>query len=294
MSWFRRKDPPAPPPLKTWRYFEDGEVEWSKEYRDRLKNALPSKVSSSSVTKGRILLLGPIQSGKSSFINSIVSIDEGKINQVAPEGGGVSSKTRKLHEFVCGDFLISDTMGLEAGENAGFHKGDIKFLLDGNITHDYQFDHLNPITEETLKFKKNPTNADRVHCVIFCIGANEVHTEVQQGYLSKWQDLHSAISGLLVPRIIILTKIDRLCQDVKDDLSNTLKSEKVKEAVLKASEKFALSPMFIHPVKNFTDEMYPEHKHSILLLIALKQALEFAEGFIKRMDKDVKDTPVNE
>jgi len=297
MSFFRwiRRRPNTPieetPKIqpRAWRTFRDDEDQWSEENVKRLKAAIPKITDESPeiVMKGKILLMGPIQSGKSSFVNSILGIVNDMIVQIAPAGSGLHSMTLMLSQFVCGNILVCDTKGLEAQSGAGLNTGDIQYLLKGNIPNSYKFDKGTPISDvKESGFIENPTIADRVHCVIFCIGANDVQNHVPDGYLNKWRELLTEINTHGVPVIILLTKIDVICEDVKNDLAITFESKKIHDVVKGASELFGVPEMLIHPVKNFTNETFPERKPSVLLLLALKSALDYTSDCITKINTD--------
>lgn len=85
-----------------------------------------------------------------------------------------------------------------------------------------------------------------------------------------------------------MTKVDQLCEDVKKDITNIYKSIKVRDAVEIASETFGINKSCIHPVRNHTTEISLETNTNIPLLIALKQARDFAADrveFVLRKEK---------
>jgi hypothetical protein len=87
-----------------------------------------------------------------------------------------------------------------------------------------------------------------------------------------------------VPRALILTKADVLCQEVHNDTANMFRSVKVREAVKTASEIFRIPEASIHPVTNYEDAIEISWKRNIPLLIALRQITQYAMDKIEAVN----------
>uniref|UniRef100_A0A8C9TBB7 G domain-containing protein n=1 Tax=Scleropages formosus TaxID=113540 RepID=A0A8C9TBB7_SCLFO len=150
------------------------------------------KPSVSSVKQARILLVGPIGVGKSSFFNSINSVFHGHITSQAVAGTTLeSSVTLKVQGFFekpksqDGEplpFILCDTMGLEEGLAQGLNIEDIPNILNGKIGDRY-----------------------------FSTFLKKMH-----------------VSG--VPQVLLLTKVDQTCPPVEKDIQKVYHSEYLQDA----------------------------------------------------------------
>ncbi|XP_053388686.1 interferon-induced protein 44-like, partial [Mercenaria mercenaria] len=176
----KRKDKlePEPKAAKTpWREMEEA-FSWGKEYEEELKNAFGIYKTEDAVKYPRILLLGQIHAGKSSFINSVATIDKGRIARVARAGEDDKSETTKLKIYrpqrILNKFRILDTMGIE--EDEGFNVEDIEDLIAGSLKSNYKFNTRS--RGDDADRKKNVTQKKRVHCVVVVADANNFKQEV--------------------------------------------------------------------------------------------------------------------
>ncbi|XP_060596286.1 interferon-induced protein 44-like [Ruditapes philippinarum] len=69
-----------------------------------------------------------------------------------------------------------------------------------------------------------------------------------------------------IPQLILLTKVDNLCEYVEKDVAQVFYSTKVKEAVDKASQLLGLPRANILPVKNYENETELDDNVLIYLL----------------------------
>lgn len=79
-----------------------------------------------------------------------------------------------------------------------------------------------------------------------------------------------------VPRVLILTKADLLCEKVESNPSNLFSSVKVQKAVKAASEVFAIEQASIHPLINYEVDYELTTDRNIPILLALRQILQYA------------------
>uniref|UniRef100_A0A8C9VVQ2 G domain-containing protein n=1 Tax=Scleropages formosus TaxID=113540 RepID=A0A8C9VVQ2_SCLFO len=112
-------------------------VNFKFEKKKLLNEIKRFKPSVSSVKQARILLVGPVGVGKSSFFNSINSVFHGHITSQAVTGTtSESSLTLKIEAGQDGEplpFILCDTMGLEKGLAQGLNIEDIPNILNGKI-----------------------------------------------------------------------------------------------------------------------------------------------------------------
>ena len=84
----------------------------------------------------------------------------------------------------------------------------------------------------------------------------------------------------------MLTKLDKICPDVNDDVTNTFTSSGVCDAVEKIAEILGLPRAHVLPVKNYENESKLKTGVSILLMEALERCLDFADDYIdEQLDK---------
>jgi hypothetical protein len=86
-----------------------------------------------------------------------------------------------------------------------------------------------------------------------------------------------------IPQLILLTKVDKLCKEVGEDVALVFKSLEVEQHVEKASQLLGLPPTNVLPIKNYHKEVELDESISILALLALRQILNFAEDFLEHM-----------
>ena len=149
--------------------------------RTELMESIKSyKPTVSSVSQIRVLLIGPIGAGKSSFFNSINSVFRGHVTSQAISGSSTTSLTTQVsswHFMICvwGDWhvtifwfvfsslcttqfrsyslkagregkplpiILCDTMGLEESTGSGLDIDDISNILKGHLPDRYQVHHF--------------------------------------------------------------------------------------------------------------------------------------------------------
>ncbi|XP_078309375.1 interferon-induced protein 44-like [Crassostrea virginica] len=269
-------------------------TEWTEEKMKEIKENLIAykPVSETNVTAANILLLGQIGAGKSSFFNSINSIFRGKITSKACSGSFEHSVTTtyrqyKIKDHSSGKFLnlrLCDSRGFE--ENFALDAQEMSFILDGNIPDCYQqFNPMVRFTPKTPGYIKNPELENKIHCVAFVIDGSTADV-MPDNILQKIKDLQISLNQRGLPQIVLLTKLDKICPDVNDDVTNTFTSSGVCDAVEKIAEILGLPRAHVLPVKNYESESKLKTGVSILLMDALERCLDFADDYIdEQLDK---------
>ena len=84
-----------------------------------------------------------------------------------------------------------------------------------------------------------------------------------------------------LPQVVLLTKIDKICPDVKVDVTRTFTSSAVSAAVGKVANIMGLPRARVLPVKNYENETGQVVGIDILVLEALKRCLDLANDFIE-------------
>lgn len=84
-----------------------------------------------------------------------------------------------------------------------------------------------------------------------------------------------------------MTKLDKICPDVNDDVKNTFTSTAVRDAVEKVADVMGLPRAHVLPVKNYESETkLLTTALDILLMEALQRCLDFADDYMdEQLDK---------
>ncbi|XP_060583564.1 interferon-induced protein 44-like [Ruditapes philippinarum] len=230
------------------------------------------------------MLLGQVKAGKSSFINTVATIDRNRMAQVTRAGAADGSLTNELKEYRPRDALkkicILDTMGLETNMS-GLNVKDIPYLVHGNICPGYKFNPASPISPKSDYYRSDPKMCDKVNCVVYVVDANILGQDNVSGETKQIvKDVHAELSPEDIATFVVLTKIDVLCQSVATNVTNIYTSEKVKQAVNLAVELYKVPKQNIFPVKNYEHESAKNINAEILILLALRQMVNFGTDFL--------------
>ncbi|XP_051232810.1 interferon-induced protein 44 isoform X2 [Dicentrarchus labrax] len=275
----------ARPELKSqWR-----DVKWTEEQKTSLMKTVSSyKPSCEEVTQARILLLGPVSSGKSSFISSVQSVFSGRVTNRAMVGSSSTSFTKKLQSFKIRDqkgedpngLVLCDVMGLGDGEMTGLTLHDILSVIKGHVPEGHKFSPDQPVRSETVGYVKRPSLKDKIHCVAFVLNASKVLT-YPTGLSTTFQQLREHISDLGVHQVALLTHIDQICKDTAKDVSQVYKSLLIQETMKKAGALLGMSTSYIVPVKNYSSELDLDVNTDVLLLSAVDHILQYADLYFQ-------------
>lgn len=271
---------------KPWRKFS----EWNSKTLDRLMESVQSykPYEEMDIPEARILMIGQVGAGKSSFYNTIGSIFKGRIYNKAASGSVMKSLTTMFRIYDVQqassryrmNFRLCDTKGLEQGE--GFAGEELSYLLNGNIPDRYQFNPIAPFSEEMPGFIHNPKLHEKMHCVVFVIDGSSVDV-MPEKTLEKIKEIQSRIYQKGIGQVVLLTKIDKVCPHVSDDVSTVFHSSDMRDAVDKISQIMGFPRSSILPVKNYENEVMLDDNISILALQALLQILNFADDYISNL-----------
>ncbi|XP_053389877.1 interferon-induced protein 44-like [Mercenaria mercenaria] len=267
-----------------WRKFEKN-GDWTEQYENKLIEDIQNPAMKGEVENVRLLLIGPIKAGKSSFLNSTACIDKGRIAQVTAAGGEGASMSKKLKVYSpkgkLKNFRLLDTMGIENAGEAGFNVKDLLYVINGNVPPEYKFNPASPILDTDSDFNKTPLDTDKTHCVVFVLDASVAGEDnISAATKAKVASLQDELKSLDIPRIVLLTKVDVLCETVAENICNVYESAKVQKAVTVAENLFHVPKMNIFPVQNYNEDTDLDTSKNILLLLALRQMVNFATDFI--------------
>ncbi|XP_076852009.1 interferon-induced protein 44-like [Brachyhypopomus gauderio] len=284
---------PAPPPKQefdsAWR-----KTPWEGK-RNLERKLREFSVSHPDVDHVRILIVGEVGVGKSSFINSVNNAFQGRITceaLTATTSGSSFTKIFKTH-FIDGGagsalpFVFNDIMGLESSDGCGAPVGDIIKALEGFVKEGYKFNPANPLTSKDHDYKHNPSTGDQTYCLVNIMAADKV-SFMKDDVLKKMRDIREKATELDMPQIIIMTRVDEACPLVKEDLRKVYTSKKIKEKMQVCSNNLGIPMNYIFPVKNYHEEIDTDDDMDVLILKALDQIVNIANDALKK-----KHIPIN-
>lgn len=277
--------PKLPDPLpqalleKPWRKYNGlKEKNWSPEYEKQLQGYF-----STIEEQINLLFVGQISSGKSSTINSLISIANKRISERSKAGEGEKSFT--IHfQVIRGSGIFEninfyDFMGLEVSEKDGARKDDIVNATTGSISPGVA---LNPASNSDTC---TADESRKIHCMIYVVDAQNA----EFGNVKDFKDKISKIEDDLKigpNRVVFVTKIDKLCPEVRENIMNVFHSRKIFEAVQNAAKLVGVSLNKVFPVQNYVEAVELDTISNIPLLIALKSAVNLGLDSIESARRD--------
>ncbi|KAG8011547.1 Interferon-induced protein 44, partial [Nibea albiflora] len=281
--------------------------------------------------KLRILLHGPVGAGKSSFINSIQSVLQGRIYRQAlvesstdnNDGNSYDSFTKKYTTYkvskggperVC-SFVFNDIMGLEL---KGVLVDDIKLALKGHVKDGYTFSAavpeisadrdvpctgrppdftfilklapyqrltctFNPVSkmsEQDQFYNNSPSNNDKVH-VLVCVVPGSTVAHIKDEVVRKIREIRKEASDLGIPQLAVITKIDEVCPEIKEDVKNVYKSKLMKAKMEEFSAQVGIPMNCIFPVKNYYEENNVNSDINSLILDSLRGIIHSGDDYFE-------------
>ncbi|KAL3987226.1 polyadenylate-binding protein 2 [Sarotherodon galilaeus] len=271
-------------------------IQWNGKNNDLqyIKNYQPHN---SELQHLRILLHGPVGAGKSSFMNSVDTLLQGRMTtQALADAASGKSFSKKYRTFkiqkrgpeIFYPFAFTDIMGLEKTMNPPDekHRGvkveDIILAMKGHVKDGYKFNPESSLSEHDHDYNKEPTVNDKVHVLVCVIDANKVKL-LSDDIMKKMRDVRLAASGMGIPQMAILTRIDEACPDVKENIKDVYKSSCLKEQMEKVSVSLGIPLYCIFPVKNYHSEIQTDNDVDTLILAALKQMIDFGEDYVNNL-----------
>ncbi|XP_063352275.1 interferon-induced protein 44-like [Pelmatolapia mariae] len=279
--------PPSPTLVEQWRT-----VSWGNNQED-LQYVRRYKPENSGIKHLRVLLYGPVGAGKSTFINSVKSILQGRpaIPAAASAITATRSFTKKYqtHKIKEGrgssatvyPVVFNDIMGLEEGTNCGVHPEDIKLAMMGHVKEGHLFNPLAPLTEKDPDYNQTPSADDKIHVLVCLLSANA--SEIKESVLDKMNNVREMANDLGIPHIMIITKVDEACPETEKNLRNVYKSNYLKRKMKEFSSKVGITVNCIFPVKNYSHEIHLNEDVDTLILSVLKQIIDFGDDFIEQL-----------
>ncbi|XP_008137766.3 interferon-induced protein 44 [Eptesicus fuscus] len=268
------------------------------ELKENLLSSIRTyKPSRDLVHQIRILLLGPIGTGKSSFFNAVKSVFQGHVTHQALVGSDITGISKQYRTYSIKDgkngkslpFILCDSMGLS--EEEGLCMDDIPYILKGHVPDRYQFNFMKPITPAHSNYIDFPMLEDRIHCVAFVFDANSIE-QLSDEMVAKVKRARKEMTKCGVAPVVLLTCVDSMDLITKGDLIDIYKCMPVKLKQEEVHKKlgFALSDILV--VSNYTSEWDLDPIKDVLNLSALRQMLWAADDFLE--DLPLEETGIRE
>lgn len=269
-----------------------------KDFRCSLLEELRKyKFCDNRVSEIRILLLGPVGSGKSSFFNSVKSIFQGHVTRQAAVGSDTTSITEQYRVYSIRDekdgkslpFRLCDSMGLEDKEGGGLCVDDIPYIIKGNISDRYQFTPHKPITSNHPAFITSPSLKDKTHCVVYVLDVNSVDS-LSLNMVSAFKRIQREALNHGVALVVLLTHVKNYADILQDNYLNMNKSmSSQNQLVLKKVHALLNIPIFnIFMIENYASELDLNPLKDTVILSALRQMLRAANDVLE--DLSLEDT----
>ncbi|XP_030582442.1 interferon-induced protein 44-like [Archocentrus centrarchus] len=266
-------------------------VIWDFQKRKELIESIKSyKPTVSSVTQARVLLIGPVGAGKSSFFNSVNSVFRGHVTSQAISGSSTTSLTTQFRTYSVKDgrggkplpLILCDTMGLEESKGVGLDIDDMSSILKGHLPDCYQFNPSAPLYPEAHGYHRSPGLKDKIHCVAYVIDACKISI-MPKGLEEKLDSIRRKVNLMGIPQLVLFTKVDEACPLVKEDVTNIYKSGYIKDMMQEVSSRLGVPLSCVVPVKNYSEELELDTNCDILLLSAIIQMLRFVDNYFDEL-----------
>uniref|UniRef100_A0A674J678 TLDc domain-containing protein n=1 Tax=Terrapene triunguis TaxID=2587831 RepID=A0A674J678_9SAUR len=258
----------------------------SKMERGKIMEEIRSyKPYLNSVPQIRILVLGPIGAGKSSFFNSVNSVFRGYVTSQAIAGSDNTSVTTQYRTYPVKDgrdgkplpIIFCDTMGIEEKSGTGLEIDEVSNIIKGHVPDRYQFNPAATLRSDSPGYVKTPSLKDQIHCVAFVIDGCKIEI-LPEKLEEKLKQLRRKVNQFGIPQLVLLTKVDEICPTIEEDVQCVYKSKAVEKQV--KYEKLGIPLAQIVPVKNYCSELDLLCDVDILLLSAVRQLIRLAESYL--------------
>uniref|UniRef100_K7F3Q9 TLDc domain-containing protein n=1 Tax=Pelodiscus sinensis TaxID=13735 RepID=K7F3Q9_PELSI len=240
-----------------------------------------------SVPQIRILVIGPIGAGKSSFFNSVNSVFRGYVTSQAIAGSDNTSVTTQYRTYPVKDgrdgkplpIIFCDTMGIEEKSGTGLEIDEVSNIIKGHVPDRYQFNPAATLRPDSPGYIKNPSLKDQIHCVAFVIDGCKIEI-LPEKLEDKLKQLRRKVNQFGVPQLVLLTKVDEICPALEEDIQCVYKSKAVEKQMRITAEKLGIPLAQILPVKNYCSELDLSSEVDILILSAVRQLIRLAESYL--------------
>ncbi|XP_053391276.1 interferon-induced protein 44-like isoform X2 [Mercenaria mercenaria] len=245
----------------------------------------------------RILCVGRTNTGKSSFIDSVMSALSGEISCWATAGYTQSkneervgipdtkkyipyqlkvsangNETQKTNVYLCDMPGIHETNGVQFNQ--------IKCVIEGHVPSRYKV--LSGINEESPEYVKKPGNRDKIHCVCLFFDGNDVSGREMKCI----QELKNLLQDNDIPLIAVVTKIDLLGVELKAGCPSPYGDQRLTNSIVDIAEKYGFRRNTVYPVRNYVHECTVNGTMDALLLAVFIEMLKLAIETKRNLDAD--------
>jgi len=267
-----------------------------RELGNKTYEELKKEIVTHELTEGagieyiNVLLVGQIGAGKSSFFNSVESVFEGYVTDRANAGTVEKSLTTQYRQYLVSHgcatdsssnyikFRFCDSMGLEGGKE-GLDAQALAKIMDGHVKDQAELQGASFI-HGRQGYKDNPDENDRIHCVVIVINSEQVST-MDDELIDKIKEVRKEADLRHLHPLIVLTRIDSLCQDTENNTENAFRSKSVRDKVIEVSGIFGIKVNLIQPVRNYDTQQECDSSMDTLILRALRQILRHSKDYLK-------------
>ncbi|XP_028460480.1 interferon-induced protein 44-like [Perca flavescens] len=170
-------------------------------------------------------------------------------------------------------------MGLECNSNRHrkVYVKDIKQAMKGHVKDGYTFNPERKISKEDQYYNPAPTANDKVHVLVCVVDASAV-SQMSPKAIETLQDIREEASDLNIPQMAILTKIDLICPEIKNDVKNVYRSKILKKKMEEFSAAVGYPMNSIFPVKNYHEEINFNNDIDSLILSAVRDLINLGQS----------------
>ncbi|KAM6217074.1 interferon-induced protein 44-like [Rhynchocyon petersi] len=260
-----------------------------KEHRQHLLDELRAYKPSVCLTpEVRILLLGPVGSGKSTFINSVKSVFLGRVSHQALTGSDITSITEQFRIYSIEDgkdgvmlpFMLCDTMGLDEKEDVGLCMEDIPHILKGSIPDRYQFNPQKSMIPTHSSFIISPSLKERIHCVAYVFDINSVNN-LSSKLVEKFQRIQKEVLYRGIAHVVLFTNVNNWDKMFRDGFQSMSRSTAYERQIKQVVKMLNISISNILMVENYASEWQLEPFKDSLILSVVRQMLRITDDFLE-------------
>uniref|UniRef100_A0A8C1YKA9 Uncharacterized protein n=1 Tax=Cyprinus carpio TaxID=7962 RepID=A0A8C1YKA9_CYPCA len=128
-------------------------------------------------------------------------------------------------------FELCDIKGLEPDKISECQTDDIVNTVYGHVKEGYKFEERS-LTSDDEHYNQKPSLSDQAFCLVYIIDASTIQLCAEDKIITeKLRLIRQTISDKGIPQVIVMSKVDKACPLVKNDLKMVYRSRIIKERV---------------------------------------------------------------